>query len=55
MRWKKLADRKLLEIDALIARATRMKTLLRSSFTCGCLTIEDCERLMLGGNRAAEQ
>ena len=47
MRWQKLADRKLQEIDALIKKVTRMKTLLRSSFRCGCLTIEDCERLML--------
>lgn len=46
-RWQVLADRKLQEINALIARATRMKKLLRSSFKCGCLTIEECERLML--------
>jgi MerR family transcriptional regulator, redox-sensitive transcriptional activator SoxR len=55
VRWQKLADRKLQEIDALIARATRMKTLLRSSFKCSCLTIEDCERLVLGEDRAAPQ
>ena len=48
VRWQKLADRKLEEIDALIARATRMKILLRSNFQCGCLTIEHCERLMQG-------
>jgi MerR family transcriptional regulator, redox-sensitive transcriptional activator SoxR len=53
VRWQKLADRKLHEIDALIARATRMKTLLRSGFKCSCLTIEDCERLMLGNERGA--
>ena len=46
-RWQTLADRKIQEIDALIARATQMKSLLRSSFKCGCPTIEDCERLIL--------
>jgi MerR family redox-sensitive transcriptional activator SoxR len=46
-RWQTLADRKIQEMDALIARATEMKGLLRSSFKCGCRTIEDCERLML--------
>jgi hypothetical protein len=30
-----------------IRRAARMKALLESSFRCGCLRIEDCERAML--------
>jgi MerR family transcriptional regulator, redox-sensitive transcriptional activator SoxR len=47
VRWRSLADRKIQEMDALIARATQMKSLLRSSFKCGCATIEDCEQLML--------
>ena len=51
-RWQSLADRKIEEMDALIARATQMKSLLRSSFKCGCPTIEDCERLMLRRNPA---
>jgi MerR family redox-sensitive transcriptional activator SoxR len=38
-RWRSLADP--------IARATQMKSLLKSSFKCGCSTIEDCERLLL--------
>jgi MerR family redox-sensitive transcriptional activator SoxR len=46
-RWLAMADRKVQEMDALIARATQMKALLRSSFKCGCTTIADCERLML--------
>jgi MerR family transcriptional regulator, redox-sensitive transcriptional activator SoxR len=46
-RWRSMADRKVQEMDALIAQATQMKTLLKSSFKCGCTTIEDCERLML--------
>src|ERR1700728_3082860 len=46
-RWRTLADHKIEEMDSLIARATQMKSLLRSSFKCGCPTIEECERLML--------
>jgi MerR family redox-sensitive transcriptional activator SoxR len=46
-RWRTMAERKLQEMDALIARATQMKGLLRSSFKCGCLTIQDCENLIL--------
>jgi MerR family redox-sensitive transcriptional activator SoxR len=45
-RWQAMAARKVQELDALISTATRMKSLLRSSFRCGCTTIEDCERLM---------
>lgn len=43
-RWQKLAARKLEEIEATIMRANRMKTILASSFQCGCETIADCER-----------
>jgi MerR family redox-sensitive transcriptional activator SoxR len=46
-RWQEMADRKIQEIDATIARANQMKAILKSSFKCGCKTIEDCERLML--------
>jgi MerR family transcriptional regulator, redox-sensitive transcriptional activator SoxR len=53
VRWQKMADRKIHELDAAIARATTMKAILRSSFKCGCKTIEDCERLMRGRKRTA--
>jgi MerR family redox-sensitive transcriptional activator SoxR len=46
-RWQATAQRKLQEMDALIATAARMKRLLKSSFKCGCLTIEECERLLV--------
>jgi MerR family redox-sensitive transcriptional activator SoxR len=45
-RWHTLASRKLDEVNALIARAQRMKALLETSFHCGCTRLEDCERLM---------
>jgi MerR family redox-sensitive transcriptional activator SoxR len=55
VRWRKLADRKIQEIDALIVRVTQMKAVLRSSFQCGCSTIEDCERLILDSNCAVPE
>jgi MerR family redox-sensitive transcriptional activator SoxR len=46
-RWRQLAARKLVEVDALIGRAKRMKTLLETSFRCGCPSLEDCARGMM--------
>jgi MerR family redox-sensitive transcriptional activator SoxR len=43
-RWQALAERKLAEIDAIIAKARRMKTVLKSNFRCGCAETEDCAR-----------
>ena len=43
-RWRALAERKLVELEAQSLRIERMRTLLESSFHCGCLRIEDCER-----------
>lgn len=43
-RWRALAERKLAELEAQSRRIARMKRLLESSFHCGCLRIEDCER-----------
>jgi MerR family redox-sensitive transcriptional activator SoxR len=45
-RWRALAERKLAELEAQSRRIARMKTLLESSFHCGCLRIEDCERVI---------
>jgi MerR family transcriptional regulator, redox-sensitive transcriptional activator SoxR len=50
-RWQKLAQRKLQELDLRITQVMQMKTLLQSSFHCGCRSIEDCERLMTAGKR----
>ena len=49
-RWRSLAQRKLAELDELIARAARMKALLESSFRCDCLRIDDCERAILASS-----
>jgi MerR family redox-sensitive transcriptional activator SoxR len=42
-RWRELATRKLEELDALVARAERMRRALQAGMRCGCLRIEDCE------------
>ena len=46
-RWRALAQRKLSELDAQAERLARMRKLLTSSFHCGCLRIEDCERALV--------
>jgi MerR family redox-sensitive transcriptional activator SoxR len=42
-RWRALAARKLVELDALVARAEIMREALRTGMRCGCLRIEDCD------------
>ena len=46
VRWRSLAQRKLVEIETRIGQLQRMQTLLKSSFHCRCLSIEDCARLI---------
>jgi MerR family redox-sensitive transcriptional activator SoxR len=40
--WKALASEKLVEIDALIARAEGMKRLLEEGMECDCLSLDKC-------------
>ena len=42
-RWRKLADRKLAELDALTLRVERMRRALLLAKECGCVRMEDCE------------
>jgi MerR family transcriptional regulator, redox-sensitive transcriptional activator SoxR len=48
-RWRPLAERKIAEADALIARAMGMKRLLEASLRCGCVRLEDCVLLREAG------
>ena len=41
-RWEALAQRKLADLDAQVARIHTMQALLRDGLRCGCLTIEQC-------------
>jgi MerR family redox-sensitive transcriptional activator SoxR len=45
-RWQALATRKLAEVDALVARAERMRAVLRVALDCGCFRLEDCGALL---------
>lgn len=42
-RWRKLADRKLAELDELMVRVERMRRALLIAKECGCVRMEDCE------------
>ena len=41
-RWRPLAEQKLGEIEALIARDQQMKRIIEMLLACGCLRLEDC-------------
>lgn len=41
-RWKKLATRKLSEVEASIARSLRLKTLLQCLLHCRCASLNQC-------------
>src|SRR5205809_2575919 len=41
-RWRLLAQRKITEMDDLIARAKKMKRLLQKADRCKCPDLEDC-------------
>ena len=46
-RWQVLAQRKIAEMDKLIARAKKMKRLLQKADRCKCLDLEDCGKIFL--------
>lgn len=41
-RWRKMAKRKLEDVEALIERAEGMKRLLEEGLACGCVSFDDC-------------
>ncbi len=41
-RWQTLARQKVVELDALIAQAQRMKHVLETGLQCNCLRLDDC-------------
>lgn len=45
-RWSELASRKLAEIDEMIARAERMRAVLKIALSCGCFRLNDCIALL---------
>jgi MerR family redox-sensitive transcriptional activator SoxR len=50
-RWKKLADRKIIEVERTIERSVRLKSLLQHLLRCRCASLAVCvERLSLSEN-----
>jgi MerR family redox-sensitive transcriptional activator SoxR len=50
-RWKKLASRKLIEVDRNIARSLQLKSLLQGLLRCHCVSLQFCvTRLSLTEN-----
>jgi MerR family redox-sensitive transcriptional activator SoxR len=50
-RWKKLATRKLTEVEQNIARSLKLKTLLQGLLRCHCASLQFCvQRLSLSPN-----
>lgn len=45
-RWRALAERKLGEVDAVIARAQATRRLLEESLRCDCVLLERCQRFL---------
>ena len=45
-RWKRLAEKKLLEIEATSARLKIMRELLATVVECGCIDLDACGRLI---------
>src|SRR5712671_3632052 len=45
-RWKKLATRKLLEVEQNIARSLKLKSLLQNLLRCRCASLRQCVRAL---------
>src|SRR6266480_5767692 len=45
-RWKRLANRKLLEVDQNIARSIKLKSLLQNLLHCRCASLQQCVRAL---------
>jgi MerR family redox-sensitive transcriptional activator SoxR len=41
-RWREMAQRKLPEVEAMIARLQTVRRVLEESLACGCLTLDAC-------------
>jgi DNA-binding transcriptional MerR regulator len=51
LRWREMSRRKIAELDELMARLARMKSILDASFHCECRSLEDCERYVAANIR----
>jgi MerR family transcriptional regulator, redox-sensitive transcriptional activator SoxR len=54
-RWRALAEKKIPEVEELIAQARGMKLLLEEGLECDCLSLEQCGVLPRGSRVAADR
>jgi MerR family transcriptional regulator, redox-sensitive transcriptional activator SoxR len=54
-RWRSLAQQKLPEVEALIARASGMKRLLEEGLECECLSLDECGPLLAADANAEDR
>ncbi len=47
-RWKAMAGKKILEVEALIEKAQGMRRMLEEGLECECLRIDECVMLLSG-------
>jgi MerR family redox-sensitive transcriptional activator SoxR len=47
-RWRRLAERKLVELEERLAEVERMRRVLNAVTRCECPTLEDCSRAIRG-------
>ena len=45
-RWRALAERKLVEVDAVIAKPQATRRLLEESLRCNCVALEECATVL---------
>lgn len=50
-RWKRLAQRKLAELDFAATRLKLMQAMLRRLLDCGCFDLEECGRVLAARRR----
>jgi len=53
-RWKKLSQRKLVELEQLINEIKAIQLVLQGQGKCGCATLEECGKGLLG-NRCTQE
>ncbi len=46
-RWQTYIQQKLVEVEAFITQAQRMRSLLEEGLRCGCLNLDDCMDCLL--------
>lgn len=50
-RWKRLARKRLKDLDLLVVKIRHMQSLLRKAMHCQCLDLKDCGRIILRAPR----